>query len=58
MKNDNTGSAAVLERSEDKSGFGKSDAEKQEMMKKMEAAGRPGRRTKRWKLSWEIGRPR
>jgi len=42
MKNDNTGSAAVLERSEDKSGFGKSDAEKQEMMKKMEAAGTPG----------------
>jgi hypothetical protein len=39
---DGTGSAAVLERAEDKSGSGKSDAEKQEMMKKMEAAGTPG----------------
>jgi len=42
MKHDNTGSAAVLERPDDKSGSGKSDAEKQEMMKKMEAAGTPG----------------
>jgi len=37
MKYNDTGSTAVLERTEDKSG-----AEKQEMMKKMEAAGTPG----------------
>jgi hypothetical protein len=44
MKNtvDDTGSTAVLERPENKSGSGKSDAEKQEMQKKMEAAGTPG----------------
>jgi hypothetical protein len=42
MKHDNTGSTAVLDRPENKSGSGKSDAEKQEMMKKMEAAGTPG----------------
>ena len=44
MKHDttDTGSAAVLERAKDKSGFGKADAEKQEMQKKMEAAGTPG----------------
>ena len=41
MKHNDTGSA-VLERTDNKSGFGKSDAEKQEMMKKMEAAGTPG----------------
>ena len=39
---DHTGSAAVLERPEGKSGSGKSDADKAEMMKKMEAAGTPG----------------
>ena len=39
--NDN-GSVAVLERAGDKSGSGKSDTEKQEMMKKMEVAGTPG----------------
>jgi hypothetical protein len=39
---DDTGSTAVLERPEVKSGSGKSDAEKQEMQKKMEAAGTPG----------------
>ena len=39
---DDTGSTAVLERPENKSGSGKSDAEKQEMQKKMEAAGTPG----------------
>jgi hypothetical protein len=39
---DDTGSTAVLERPEEKSGSGKSDAEKQEMQKKMEAAGTPG----------------
>lgn len=39
--NDN-GSTAVLDRAGDKSGSGKSDTEKQEMMKKMEAAGTPG----------------
>jgi hypothetical protein len=37
-----TGSTAVLEQPENKSGSGKSDAEKQEMQKKMEAAGTPG----------------
>src|SRR5436190_3107654 len=37
MKYNDTGSTAVLERTEDKSG-----AEKQEMMKKMQAAGTPG----------------
>jgi len=37
-----TGSTAVLEQAEDKSGTGKSDAERQEMMKKMEVAGTPG----------------
>ena len=37
-----TGSTAVLEQAEDKSGTGKSDTERQEMMKKMEAAGTPG----------------
>jgi uncharacterized protein DUF1579 len=37
-----TGATAVLERPEEKSGSGKSDAEKQEMQKKMEAAGTPG----------------
>lgn len=37
-----TGSTAVLDRPEDKSGFGKSDGEKEEMQKKMEAAGTPG----------------
>ena len=41
MKHDN-GNTAVLERTENKSGSGKSDAEQQEMMKKMEAAGTPG----------------
>jgi hypothetical protein len=39
---DDNGSTAVLERAEDKSGSGKSDAEKQEMQKRMEAAGTPG----------------
>ena len=39
---DDAGSTAVLERAEDKSGSGKSDADKAEMMKKMEAAGTPG----------------
>jgi len=39
---DDAGSTAVLERPEKKSGSGKSDAEKQEMHKKMEAAGTPG----------------
>jgi len=44
MKNniDDTDSTAVLERVENKSGSGRSDAEKQEMQKKMEAAGTPG----------------
>ena len=42
MKQENTGSSAVLERPENKSGSGKSDSEKQEMMKRMEAAGTPG----------------
>jgi hypothetical protein len=39
---DDAGSTAVLDRPENKSGSGKSDAEKQEMQKKMEAAGTPG----------------
>jgi hypothetical protein len=39
---DDTGPTAVLDRPEAKSGSGKSDAEKQEMQKKMEAAGTPG----------------
>ena len=44
MKHDHneTGSTAVLERAGDKSGSGKPDADKAEMMKKMEAAGTPG----------------
>ena len=44
MKHDttDTGSTAVRERAKDKSGSGKEDAEKQEMQKKMEAAGTPG----------------
>ena len=43
MKHDHDDSStAVLERPEDKSGSGKSDADKAEMMKKMEAAGTPG----------------
>jgi len=42
MKDTNTGSNAVLDRPEGKSASGKSDAEKQEMMKKMEAAATPG----------------
>jgi hypothetical protein len=39
---DDAGSAAVLERPEKKAGSGKSDPDKAEMMKKMEAAGTPG----------------
>ena len=39
---DDTGSTAVLERANEKSGSGKSDAEKREMQEKMEAAGTPG----------------
>src|ERR1035441_2894366 len=39
---DDAGSTAVLERPKAKSGSGKSDADKAEMMKKMEAAGTPG----------------
>ena len=39
---DDNGSIAMLERAGDKSGSGKSDADKAEMMKKMEAAGTPG----------------
>ncbi len=44
MKNStyDSGSTAVLERPENKSGSGKSDAEKQELQKKMEAASTPG----------------
>lgn len=42
MRHNDTGSTGVLERTENKSGFEKSGAEKQEMMKKMEAAGTPG----------------
>src|ERR1051325_1887785 len=38
----NEGSTAVLERTENKFGAEQSGAEKQEMMKKMEAAGTPG----------------
>ena len=40
--NGDAGATAVLERPKEKSGSGKSDAEKQEMQKKMEAAGTPG----------------
>jgi hypothetical protein len=36
---DDTGSTAVLDRPKGKAGSGKSDAEQQEMQKKMEAAG-------------------
>jgi len=39
---DDTGSTAVLERNEDKFGSGKPGADKQEMQKKVEAAGTPG----------------
>ena len=39
---DDGGNTAVLERPEHKSGSGKSDADKAEMMKKMAAAGTPG----------------
>jgi hypothetical protein len=39
---DEIGSSAVRGRTENKSGSGKSDADKAEMMKKMEAAGTPG----------------
>jgi Protein of unknown function (DUF1579) len=39
---DDAGSTAVLDRPEKKSGAAKSDADKAEMMKKMEAAGTPG----------------
>lgn len=44
MKNEheNGGSSAVLDQPKAKSGAGKSDADKAEMMKKMEAAGTPG----------------
>jgi len=44
MKHDHneTGSTAVLERAGAKPGSGKPDADKAEMMKKMEAAGTPG----------------
>jgi hypothetical protein len=42
MKHENSGSTGVLDRPENKSGFGNSDADKQEMMKRMEAAGTPG----------------
>ena len=44
MKNDvaDIGTPAVREWAENKSGFGQSDAEKQEMQKKMEAAAAPG----------------
>src|SRR5579859_3746178 len=44
MKHDveDTGSAPVRERAEAKSGSGKSDDERQEMQKRMEAAGTPG----------------
>ena len=44
MKNTigDSGSTAVLDRAEDKSGSRNSDAEKQEMQKRMEAAGTPG----------------
>ena len=39
---DDAGDTAVLDQPEKKSGSGKSDADKAEMMKKMEAAGTPG----------------
>ena len=39
---DDTGATAVHERTEDKSASGKPDADKQEMLKKMETAGKPG----------------
>ena len=39
---DDTGAAATLNRPGEKTGSGKSEAEQQEMMKKMEAAGTPG----------------
>jgi hypothetical protein len=39
---DDGGNTAVLDRPEKKSGSGKSDADKAETMKKMEAAGTPG----------------
>src|SRR6266852_4602655 len=39
---DESGSTAVLDRAEDKSGSENSDSEKQEMQKKMEAAATPG----------------
>ena len=39
---EDTGSVAVQERPENKSQFGKSDAEQQEIQKKVEAAGTPG----------------
>jgi hypothetical protein len=43
MKHDHDDSStAVLDRPKNKSGSGKSDADKAEMMKKMEAAGTPG----------------
>ena len=42
MRQNETGSAGVLERTENKFGSDKSGAEKQEMLKKMEAAGAPG----------------
>ena len=42
MRQNETGSAGVLERTENKFGSDKSGGEKQEMLKKMEAAGAPG----------------
>jgi hypothetical protein len=39
---DDDGGTAILDRPADKTGSRKSDAEKQEMQKKMEAAGTPG----------------
>jgi hypothetical protein len=42
MKLNDTGSTGVLERTENKFGSEKSNAEQQEMMKKMEAASTPG----------------
>jgi len=42
MRHNETGSTGVLERTENKCGSEQSGAEKQEMMKKMEAAGTPG----------------
>ncbi len=41
-KIDDVGSTSVLEQPKTKSGSGKSDADKAEMMKKMQAAGTPG----------------